>query len=327
MDSNYGHCGEITRYFYLDLNETNVTQTLLVGSVFTCIVVNFTTSLTACFGNVLLVIAILTNTNLQSNGNYLIASLASVDFLVGFILQPLHAAYQLQFILGRSCSLFVAYRIIMLILVFLSLLNTLMVSCERCLAVLFPTRYRAGLKKWKLFLPLGTLNLAWIVLICLQLCGVLNYDTIRLFASSTFICITVIVAILYALMNRVSRRHRVQIAAQHKASGKRNSLVKENRVFKTAVLVVTALVICYLPISIVWFLDTTTTFEPKSKILYFMIVETLVYLNSTLNVLVYGCRSGEIRQSVMRILRRRRFRRVQPSSDTNSYTIKSTKST
>ena len=326
MNANGSYSGETTRCFYLELSTINVTQTVFIGAIFTCIV-NFSTAMTACFGNLLLIVAILTNSNLHSNGNYILSSLATVDFFVGCFLQPLHAVYQIQFVLGkRSCSVAVAYQTLKLVLVMSSLLNALMVSCERCLAILLPTRYHAVVKMWKLFLLMGKFILVWAAVVFLQFAGTITYGSVQLIASSIIIIAITVVIIFYILMMKVAHRHRIQIVAQHKASGRRNSLRKESRVFKMAVFVIGAFLLCYLPVSIAWILDVTRNLKPQRSFLVLIYTESLVYVNSTLNIWIYGWRNGEIRQAIYRIVRWKRLRRLHPS-DPNSYAVKSTTAT
>jgi len=71
----------------------------------------------------------------------------------------------------------------------------------------------------------------------------------------------------------------------------------------TALCLFAALMICYLPFGLVLFVETMLSqiTEPVVITVYFGI--TLVYLNSTLNPLLYCWKIREVRHVVMKILR------------------------
>ena len=108
-------------------------------------VLNIFLSVTAFFGNALILVALCKESSLHPPSKLLLRSLATTDFCVGLITEPLAVAYWMSvanedWITCRSVS--AAFRITSVALGGVSLVTMTLISVDRLLALLLRVRYR-----------------------------------------------------------------------------------------------------------------------------------------------------------------------------------------
>ena len=123
---------------------TNLTAEILGQLTFTS-VFNIFLSITAFFGNALILVALYKESSLHSPSKVLLSNLAANDLCVGLIIEPLTVIYLLSVVnehwnicryLAVTCS------VISAILFAVSLLTLTAISVDRLLALLLALRYK-----------------------------------------------------------------------------------------------------------------------------------------------------------------------------------------
>ncbi|XP_078381488.1 adenosine receptor A2a-like [Oculina patagonica] len=248
---------------------------------------------TALFGNSALLITIWKTPSLHSATNILLASLAVSDFAVGLLVQPMfignmlsgeHTLFQLGDILGT-------------LLTIVSFIIITAIAVDRLLALQLHLRYRAVVTPFRatwvvvsiwVFTGIFTSSCLWYSTLC---------DTVP---SFVFLCLLAGNFGVYLKIYLIVRRHQRQIHhhphhhQQQEESVIRRVLRLKKTVFNTFIVFI-LLLFCYLPYSIVFkmFLVGIRLWPGV-----YYTTTTLIFLNSSLNPLLYCWRDREIRTAV-----------------------------
>ena len=265
-------------------------------------VVNVSLSLTAFLGNTLILVALHKKSSLHAPSKLLFRTLAITDLCVGIILEPLNVTSWISILNKRwnNCRYVTAVGIATAyILGSVSLLILTAISVERLLALLLGLRYRqvVTLKRTYVIITgflvvaiVGTAMYFW------------NYRiTLWYGCIGITMCLT---TSLYSYLRiffllRGNRTQVQNVADQSQPSRLTASLniTRYRKSVTTALWVQLALVVCYLPYNIVEAVITHRSVT-SSVFLAWCFAATLVFLNSSLNPILYCRRIREVRQAV-----------------------------
>ena len=267
-------------------------------------VLNTVLSVTAFLGNTLILLALGKVTSLHPPSKLLYRNLAATDFCVGVIVEPLSITYLIAVITGRwnICRrAFLANYIAAYILCGVTLSTVTAISLDRLLALLLRFRYRQLVTLKKAYLIVTAL---WIVPVVCTTMHVWNSQVTTWYSSIlTSLCLVLSTA-SFAKIFHALRHQQIHVQNQfHQGQSSDANLLNMARYRKavsSALWVQLALVICYLPIVIVEAL-TIQGLSPSVVIVKEFAV-ALVYLNSTLNPILYCWKMNEVRQAVKGII-------------------------
>ena len=267
-------------------------------------VLNIFLSVTAFLGNTLILVALHKESSLHPPSKLLYRSLATTDLCVGIIVEPLGVIYWISAVnkhwdicrYAVNLSLITGYA-----LCSVSLLTLTAISVDRLLALLLGLRYRqvVTLKRtylavivfWVASIVTGTMYFwnplisSWYGNICLSLClvtSVFSYTKIFLTLRHNQVQ-------NHAFQGQLSQSIPLNIARYRKA-------------VYSALWVQVTLVVCYLPYGIVVALTPQRSL-PFSFYLATVYTVTLIYLNSSLNPLLYCWKIKEVRQAAKDTIR------------------------
>ena len=187
-------------------------------------VVNAVFSLTALVGNGLVLGAIWKTPSLHSPSNILLFGLASSDFGVGLIVQPLYVTLQIIEVVTKEyfTSAWTSYRITQAIFVSSTLLTITAVSVDRFLALHLHLKYRAVVTAKR---TLIVLFLIWIASVAYGLTVLM--DLLHLSFCVTIVCSSLIAtSIVYHIIFRIARRHQRRTQFQMQETLNRTRLRK-----------------------------------------------------------------------------------------------------
>ena len=258
--------------------------------------------LTAILGNVVVIYSIWKTPSLHSPSNILLLGLAVCDFGVGITVQPFYIMYQ-SFYFANHLQTWLAtmkvYNVLANLVCGVSFLTTTAVSIDRYMAIHLHLRYR----------ELVTLRGTGVVLAVLWIIAAFVASTLIWKPNLTlFLVASVIVVCLfstfgiYVRMFTVVRQHQRRI--QGKQSQKTRNFGNTKQLGKSAIgmfYICFVHFLCYVPYFVFLILRDmckTTTFT----ILATEYAQTLIFLNSSLNPILYCWRLGEIRTAVKRSL-------------------------
>ena len=261
--------------------------------------------------NVLVIMAVKKRPNLQSNTNILLACLAVTDLLTGLIVQPSFVTWKAFYLLKNVNITAVkeVHNLFLRVVTVSSSLHLMLITCERLIAMKYTNHYLYIVRKrnfkvsvlaiWSFSFTTGVLRYVE---------NDISKYTTKILHFFTMYFSVIFILIVYIILYRETLRHRKRITKQQLPQAEIERFVKENKALKTTVLVVGAIVLCFLPMTIYQLL--TTVFRKPNQVLLFssdeqkpiltIVVRTLGMLNSLANPVIYCIRQKEIRKFVFR---------------------------
>ena len=274
---------------------------LPAGAVELFSALNIFLSITAILGNALILTSLHKVSSIHPPTKLFFRCLAVTDLCVGLIVQPLYAIN----IMSNTTSsmnanimdhVFEVRGAISWILCEVSLLTSTSISVDRILALLLGLSYR----------HVVTIRRARVVTICFWLIsasGALILIWKRDIAFTVVSVVTILCVIsslfCYTRIHFKLRHHQVQVQenlpqGQPNGGGIPLNIAKYRRTVSSIMWVQLALVACYVPFGIVasLYLDSIEHYKT------WKVVTSLVYLNSSLNPILYCFKIREVRQAV-----------------------------
>ena len=255
--------------------------------------------LVSSLGNTLVLAAIVRTPSIRSPSMIMLASLATTDFLVGLIAQPLFIADEL---IMKNHVLNALSSMIGFALSGISLATITAISIDRFIALQYHLRYATLVTNSRVICSIVAASL--IILIC---SGLRLWDNVGfhlLFAMLTGVCL-VISTLCYIKIYQIVQRHRVQIRSQEQAT---KSHVIQNRTEKmrlkqsalnTFVFYI-FMIACYSPSYILLFLFGISYSTWKTE---WTISTTVVFMNSSLNPVLFCWRIRQLRIAAVKTAR------------------------
>ena len=260
------------------------------------IIINIITSPLTVLLNVLVIMAVIRRPRLQSYPNILLACLAATDVLTGLIVQP-------SFILCRTFQFFSMNEPEMILcdlhysfihaLSLCSCLHLMLITGERLIAIKFTLRYPHLVTTRSIKVAVIAV---WIVSL---ICGVtrdMENKTMMAFSIFIYIFCVIFIVFSYLILYHEILRHQKMIKNQQLPQDEVERFAKENKALKTTVIVVGAVVLCFVPVVFALILGASGL--ATSALVSW--VGTSVMQNSLLNPLIYCGRQEEMRKFAFR---------------------------
>lgn len=257
-------------------------------------------SVTAVALNAVAILALRRTLALPKNFKLLLLSMAVSDFGVGLLVQPLYVA---AIVSSRNHHIITSYYMVTNFLCAASLFGVIALAADRFLAIHLHLRYHEFVTyKRVLFVVI----LIWISSAVIGLLPSFT-DPLVSYAFVPIITIVglVVIAIFYLKIYLAVKYHTEQITAMQASDGgdeeiQRNA-GKQKKVAVTIFCVYLVFLVCYLPNIILICINLADLkFTPSQYLTAFS--DLLVFLNSSLNPLIYCWKMKHIRQTVKNIL-------------------------
>ena len=257
--------------------------------------------LISILGNALVLAAITRTPSIRSTSMIMLCSLAVSDLLVGVIAQPLFIANELT----RSKNVFV-YNLLQIIGVSLcevSLCTMTAITVDRFMALHFHMRYASLVTKPRVKC---TVVIIWFSNCVLQSFRPLNERALSVVTAVVIVICLSTSTFCYAKIYRIVRRHQLQIHAQQQAlqsssSGNGLNIARMRRGAMSTFIFYIALILCYFPIYVLMGFSGQIYKNWKSEMKF---VATVVFMNSSINPLLYYWRLCELRAAVLKTTKR-----------------------
>ncbi|XP_078351483.1 melanocyte-stimulating hormone receptor-like [Oculina patagonica] len=264
-------------------------------------------TITTTLGNTLILAALYKESSLHAPSKLLLCCLATSDLFVGIISEPLAITYWMSAVNENwnTCynALFSSF-IASYLLCGMSLLTLSAISVDRLLALLLGLRYRQTVSLKRSCVIIITF---WTVSTVCAMMYLRNYR-ITIWYSHIVIAVSLVTSVLsYTKIFLTLRHHQIQVQNQiHEGQPNQPisplNIARYRKAVSSALWLQLTLVLCYLPHGIVTALSTHTG-QSSSVILLRQFSMTLVYLNSTLNPILYCWKITEVRQAVKDTIR------------------------
>ena len=269
---------------------------------------NIPLSIMAFLGNALIIAALQKVSTLHPPSKLLLGCLASTDFCVGLITQPLYIALKMS---TEHSKLFhyikILFETIGSMFCAVSLLTLTAISVDRLLALLLRLRYRQVVtlgKVWFLVVTFWLFSTAVAVIVSFDF-----HIGISIACLVVLLC-TVISTFCYAKIYLTLYRHQAQVQVracweQPNGGGIPLNIARYRKTVSSALWIKVTLLVCYLPYGIVVGTVAVTGLHIKSASLNFpwAITISMLLLNSSLNPFLYYWKMGEVRQAVKDTIR------------------------
>ena len=264
-------------------------------------VVNIVLSITAILGNTLILIALQKESSLHPPSKLLLRNLAATDLFVGLILEPVAVFQWISVISERSnlCHYAIKVHFILgFLLGSVSILTLTAISVDRLLALLLGLRYKQVVTLKRTFV------IAIAIWILSTIAVTMYFWNYRITLWCAFIGQAVCLPITifsYTKIFLTLRRHQTQVRGDlHQQPNQTSALniARYRKAVSCALWLQVFLVICYLPNGIVQTLTAIPSKMSRSVLLARKYTVTLVYLNSSLNPILYYWKIKEVREAV-----------------------------
>jgi len=247
--------------------------------------------------------------SLHPPSKLLCSCLAVTDLLAGIISQPVVAVYFTSIGLGEDNLFDLCVHsasiaaLTFTILTAVSMLTMGAISVDRLLALLLGLRYRhvVTLKRVRALLLSFWIACTTITLILMKKFAILKMYGYALNSLCLLVSVCCYTKIVFAL------RHHQAAIQDHVRQEQPNGETAQNmrqytKTVSTAMCILFALVVCYLPYSIVLAIVTTNGSSPFLHAIW-AFTTTLVCVNSSLNPILYCWKIKEVRQEAKNTIR------------------------
>ena len=283
------------------VNLANISPDLRAVSIFRIVPNAFTCPLTIVL-NILLMVAVKTKRQLRTKSNVALACLSTTDLFIGVALQPLHIASASLLHRGDTmfCTVTRISTIITSICGLASLHHIVLVSAERYFAIKHPFIHETQVTEVRIIM---TSALAWAAAILLYTMG-------SPYAAIVIVCEALLIILpIYCNVSvyKEIRRNEKQIAANQVSLEAKEKILKKRKAFYTTVIVLLAILLCYVPSSIcsVILISFKERIAPDIMIAGLFASASLAVLNSLFNPLIYAFRIRYFRVVVIQLLARK----------------------
>jgi len=270
-------------------------------------VLNSFLSVTTFFGNVLILIALHKESSLHPPSKLLLRSLATTDLCVSLLSEPLAVIYWISMSSENEDWNICHYVLTVGLLVGnalsgVSLMTMTVISVDRLLALLLGLRYRQVVNLKRTYVIVITL---WFVSAAFSAMQLRNrLITLWYGIILTSLClVTSVFSYTKIFFTLRHHQHQVQDHVQQPNQTYQLNIARYKKAVSTALWLQLALVACYLPYGVVAALVTNGGLSSTPFLCAWSYTTTLVFLNSSLNPILYCWKLEEVRQAVKDTIR------------------------
>ena len=259
-------------------------------------ILNVPLMLACVTGNSLTLSAILRTPSLRSPSNIFMCSLAISDLLVGIIVQPVYIAYELK----QEPPLTFAINMLFSFTGVVSLCTMTAISVDRFMALQFHLRYQCLMtEKRAMYTSLSL----WLFGILSSFVTLWNKTIMFAFlALGIAICIF-ISTFSYTRIYLIVRQHQFQIRAQQQVLRVPMNVVRTKRSAINTFIYYICMILCYTPMFS--FMSIVAIRPGLSGLMVWKVGNTFVFMNSSINPILFCWRVRELRRAVLKLVRPR----------------------
>ncbi|PFX13149.1 Melanocyte-stimulating hormone receptor [Stylophora pistillata] len=257
---------------------------------------NLVLSLTAFLGNSLILTALHKESSLHPPSKLLFRCLVTTDLLVGLVSQPLFSTHWMCVVYEQwsLCRLaFDAFSMTSYALCSVSLFTMTAISMDRLLALLLGLRYRQIVTLKRTYIIVATI---WVVSGVAALCEPLDGRITDWYGTMITLSCSMMTIASYTKIFRTLSRHQAQVQdhfQQQPSQPNALNVAQYRKAVSSTLWVQLALVVCYVPFSIVEVVMTYSKTYSSNFVVSWGIAVALIYCNSTLNPFLYCWKSSE----------------------------------
>ena len=269
---------------------------------------NIFLAITASLGNALILNALPKVTSLHSPTKLLFGNLAVTDLCVGLISQPLFVTIRLSAVIKMDLD--IQYYLMNIanafdfILCGVSILTLSAISVDRLLALLLGIRYRTivNLRHTR-----ALLSFFWLTGIAAVLLRVFTSFSVAAIVGVIFLIIVIVISVFcYTKIFMTLRQFETQVQnrGQQRREGMSPNIGRYKKTVWSIAWVQLALIACYIPFIISAIVMKIKDSSGTTANTIWIFTFSLIYVNSSLNPILYCWRIKDARQEVKATIRR-----------------------
>ena len=295
---------------FLDVNRRSQLPLFYIVTAVIACSINLASCVVALCANAVVIIAVWRTATLHQPKNVLLCSLAFSDLCVGLSSQPLFLVAEISLIQGHMelyCAAVFGVFYTGWLFGGTSFLTLAAVSLERYLMLRFHLRYAEVLTINRVFATIITYWSIWVT--CTTIFWFWTRDKLIGYILVTCcVLITFGIGWCYFQVFKTVRRHNFQIfSAQLRfhcqdSSATLPNVTRFKRTTITMVVLIGAFGLCYIPFLITFIVGTIQKEEDLKTSAAHSIANVLLFMNSSLNPLIYFWRIGELREATKHTL-------------------------
>ena len=275
-------------------------------------IVNGLLSPVAVLTNLLILLALWKTLSLQSASNIFVASLALADLCVGLFLQPMlvfinrtarHVSSQ------AFCVVFQFHMFLAYLFTALSLGTLTYLSIERSIALHWHLRYYEIVTTKKVSITVIQLWVFQFVMSTIIWFAIGSYSILAALSVTGALCCILVICCTYINMWRIVRRHHKRIQSDQSTTHGQNALnmLKYKAKTYTSLIILELFALCYFPYLCFEVARLIRRRHHFIDIANYSILETVVFVNSSLNPIIYFWRIKDLRRAAWNSLKRLNF--------------------
>ena len=266
-------------------------------------IVNSFLSYSSIMLNIVAIHALRKTFSLPTTLKTLLLSLAVSDLGVGLLVQPWRIAGLAMGLLQhegrRNITMYTAYRVTMNVFYYASFLGVMVLAVERFLAIHLHLRYQRLVTHKRVVTIVISL---WVISVFLSLfVFVIRKVRFVIYTTVEVFCL-ISTALLFFKIYLTVRRHSRQIQSIQPAGGQ-NSLARRKKSAVATFYVYLVFLACYLPQNCLQIAAISHGSQDTLYDNFEIYTLTLVFLNSSLNPLIYCWKMKQIRKVILNVLR------------------------
>lgn len=283
------------------------------GFILSLCVLNFVFCITAILGNLLIIRAVWhASSVIPGSLRKLFLSLAFSDLAVGLFVQPMHGGiiaailhmssggnYDTEFFCPTIVTLYLSSAYLFAVASFLSIV---VIAVDRLLAVSLHLRYHEFVTDKRVRIILGMLWLTSFLITLVYICLPKYNDIVAVVLEVVGVFVT---SAAYLRIYQIARYHQNKICSQLQIANDAEKLqvVRVKSSACNTFYVYAVFLVCYIPNIVCGILLEFSEFNTAFTIAFYITI-FLIYLNSSVNLLVYCWRFQEIRKNVKATMER-----------------------
>ena len=251
-------------------------------------------------GNALVLAVIIRTPSIRSPSMIMLCSLAISDLLVGFIAQPLFIADEL---IKENLVLYRASAMIGFSACGVSLATITLISIDRFLAVQYHMRYAILVRQSRV---ISVIFMIWLIAFVVLGFHIWNKFLHHLLSAVLIAICLIISSFCYVRIYLTVRHHRLQIQAQQQAvqcrfAEQNTRMMRLKRSALNTFIFYIFMVACYFPAYVLLMIFGLGYMEWATE---WTITSTVVFMNSSINPILYCWRIRELRVAVVKTVKR-----------------------
>ncbi|XP_078345498.1 melanocyte-stimulating hormone receptor-like [Oculina patagonica] len=269
---------------------------------------NVPLSLISIIGNTLVLAAILRTPTLRSPSIVLLCSLAASDIIVGFFVQPLYITFKVT----KNPTVFRALSIMAASGTGVSLLIMTAISVDRFLALHCHMRYPNLFTTHRAVYISATL---WFISFLLSLLTFWNTNAYYSVAAISIVICILLSTVCYIRIYGIVRRHQLQIHVQQQSvhtsiAENTTNMLRSTKNATNAFIYYIVMIVCYTPLFINMLILYISPYHWSKA---WFLADTVAFMNSSINPVLYCWRLRELRTAVAKTARQMLCKQTEES--------------